>query len=250
MAHESFEDADVAARDERRTSSTSRSTARSGPTSTRSTRPAHALLTRRSGGWPLTMFLTPDGAPFFGGTYFPKHGALRTARLSRPAAARGRRVPRAGRRRSPSRAARLKDALASCEPAARGATRCRGAALRVALAELMRAASTRCTAASARAPKFPHRDRARALPARGTRATAMPTRSRSCASRSSGWPTAASTTSWAAASAATASTPSGRSRISRRCSTTTDRCSALRRPARAVTGEARSRRSRAASSAG
>ncbi|MFO1399398.1 MAG: thioredoxin domain-containing protein [Burkholderiales bacterium] len=33
---------------------------------------AHALLTRRSGGWPLTMFLTPAGAPFFGGTYFPK----------------------------------------------------------------------------------------------------------------------------------------------------------------------------------
>ena len=23
------------------------------------------------GGWPLTMFLTPDGAPFWGGTYFP-----------------------------------------------------------------------------------------------------------------------------------------------------------------------------------
>ena len=23
------------------------------------------------GGWPMTMFLTPDGAPFFGGTYFP-----------------------------------------------------------------------------------------------------------------------------------------------------------------------------------
>src|SRR5689334_6346115 len=33
---------------------------------------AHALMTRRSGGWPLTMFLTPDGAPFFAGTYFPK----------------------------------------------------------------------------------------------------------------------------------------------------------------------------------
>ncbi len=29
------------------------------------------------GGWPLTMFLTPDGKPFFGGTYFPpedRHG--------------------------------------------------------------------------------------------------------------------------------------------------------------------------------
>src|SRR4030042_447193 len=24
-----------------------------------------------SGGWPLTVFLTPKGAPFFGGTYFP-----------------------------------------------------------------------------------------------------------------------------------------------------------------------------------
>jgi hypothetical protein len=24
------------------------------------------------GGWPMTMFLTPDGKPFFGGTYFPK----------------------------------------------------------------------------------------------------------------------------------------------------------------------------------
>jgi uncharacterized protein YyaL (SSP411 family) len=39
---------------------------------------AHALLTQRSGGWPLTMFLTPDGQiPFFGGTYFPsqpRHG--------------------------------------------------------------------------------------------------------------------------------------------------------------------------------
>src|SRR5947208_10176239 len=23
------------------------------------------------GGWPLTAFLTPDGKPFFGGTYFP-----------------------------------------------------------------------------------------------------------------------------------------------------------------------------------
>ncbi|MBY6242690.1 thioredoxin domain-containing protein [Methylosinus sp. Sm6] len=31
----------------------------------------------RRGGWPLTMFLTPDGEPFWGGTYFPpepRHG--------------------------------------------------------------------------------------------------------------------------------------------------------------------------------
>ena len=31
------------------------------------------------GGWPLTMFLTPEGEPFWGGTYFPS-----TARYGRP----------------------------------------------------------------------------------------------------------------------------------------------------------------------
>ena len=73
MAHESFEDPRVAAamnanfvnikvdREER-------------PDLDQIYQAAHALLTRRSGGWPLTMFLTPDGAPFFGGTYFPKEG--------------------------------------------------------------------------------------------------------------------------------------------------------------------------------
>jgi hypothetical protein len=30
------------------------------------------MLTRRAGGWPLTLFLTPDQTPFFGGTYFPR----------------------------------------------------------------------------------------------------------------------------------------------------------------------------------
>ncbi|CAG1001399.1 partial protein-disulfide reductase (glutathione), partial [Rhodocyclaceae bacterium] len=32
---------------------------------------AHQMLTGRPGGWPLTLFLTPDGTPFFAGTYFP-----------------------------------------------------------------------------------------------------------------------------------------------------------------------------------
>jgi hypothetical protein len=40
---------------------------------------AHNLLTGRSGGWPLTLFLTPDQTPFFGGTYFPPQ-----ARYNRP----------------------------------------------------------------------------------------------------------------------------------------------------------------------
>jgi hypothetical protein len=71
MAHESFEDAGVAAvmnslfvnikvdREER-------------PDLDQIYQTAHQMLTQRSGGWPLTMFLTPDGTPFFGGTYFPK----------------------------------------------------------------------------------------------------------------------------------------------------------------------------------
>ncbi len=38
---------------------------------------AHQVVSQRGGGWPLSMFLTPDRRPFFGGTYFPpapRHG--------------------------------------------------------------------------------------------------------------------------------------------------------------------------------
>ncbi|MBF0620969.1 MAG: thioredoxin domain-containing protein [Magnetococcales bacterium] len=33
---------------------------------------AHHLIAQRAGGWPLSMFLTPDLKPIFAGTYFPK----------------------------------------------------------------------------------------------------------------------------------------------------------------------------------
>ncbi len=71
MAHESFEDVDTAAvmnrlfvnikvdREER-------------PDLDQIYQNAHQLLARRGGGWPLTMFLSPDGVPFFSGTYFPR----------------------------------------------------------------------------------------------------------------------------------------------------------------------------------
>jgi uncharacterized protein YyaL (SSP411 family) len=70
MAHESFEDPEIARvmnelfvnvkvdREER-------------PDIDQIYQLAQALLTQRNGGWPLTMFLTPDQLPFFGGTYFP-----------------------------------------------------------------------------------------------------------------------------------------------------------------------------------
>jgi hypothetical protein len=40
---------------------------------------AQQMLTQRAGGWPLTVFLTPDQVPFFAGTYFPE-----TARYGMP----------------------------------------------------------------------------------------------------------------------------------------------------------------------
>lgn len=72
MAHESFEDASIAAqmnelfinikvdREER-------------PEIDQIYQQALSLLGQQ-GGWPLTMFLTPDGQPFWGGTYFPPEG--------------------------------------------------------------------------------------------------------------------------------------------------------------------------------
>ncbi len=72
MAHESFEDEETAAlmnehfinikvdREER-------------PDLDKIYQTAHQLLVQRGGGWPLTLFLTPDKRiPFFAGTYFPK----------------------------------------------------------------------------------------------------------------------------------------------------------------------------------
>ena len=71
MAHESFENPDVARvmnehfinikvdREER-------------PDLDQIYQMAHTVITRRNGGWPLTMFLTPGQVPFAGGTYFPR----------------------------------------------------------------------------------------------------------------------------------------------------------------------------------
>ncbi len=71
MAHESFEDAEVAAimnthfinikvdREER-------------PDIDQIYQTAHSMLSQKTGGWPLTVFLTPNQEPYFTGTYFPK----------------------------------------------------------------------------------------------------------------------------------------------------------------------------------
>ena len=71
MAHESFEDAAVA-EEMNRLYINIKVDREERPDLDHIYQTAHHLLTRRNGGWPLTMFLTPEGTPFFGGTYFPK----------------------------------------------------------------------------------------------------------------------------------------------------------------------------------
>jgi uncharacterized protein YyaL (SSP411 family) len=152
MAHESFEDPAVAAamnaqfinvkvdREER-------------PDLDQIYQTAHALLTRRSGGWPLTVFLTPDGAPFFAGTYFPKHGRYGLPGfmdiLPRVAAAyreQGAAITAQNRQ--------LAEAMQSLEPAA-GAHALPGRAPGVALLALKRSFD-RVHGGFGGAPKFPH----------------------------------------------------------------------------------------------
>jgi uncharacterized protein len=72
MAHESFEDPEVA-REMNRQFVNIKVDREERPDLDQIYQTAHAMLTQRSGGWPLTMFLMPDGTPFFGGTYFPKN---------------------------------------------------------------------------------------------------------------------------------------------------------------------------------
>ena len=70
MDRESYEDAEIAAIHERilyRHQSGSRRAARCGQRYQ-----AAVSAMSGTGGWPLTVILTPEGKPYFGGTYFPK----------------------------------------------------------------------------------------------------------------------------------------------------------------------------------
>ena len=50
-----------------------------------------------SGGWPLSLFLTPEGKPFYGGTYYPPDGKLGPARVRDALERRAQRLERAAR---------------------------------------------------------------------------------------------------------------------------------------------------------
>ena len=71
MAHDCFEDAEVAAVMNRRFVNI-KVDREERPDLDQIYQAAHQLLTQRGGGWPLTVFLAPDQTPFFAGTYFPR----------------------------------------------------------------------------------------------------------------------------------------------------------------------------------
>jgi len=152
MAHESFEDPAIAAvmnelfvnikvdREER-------------PDLDQIYQTAHALMTRRSGGWPLTMFLTPSGTPFFAGTYFPKQGRYGLPGFVDLLP----RVAEAYRQKGDeitAQNARLSEAMAGFEPAG-GAGALPGDAPAVALTGLKRSFDPN-DGGFGGAPKFPH----------------------------------------------------------------------------------------------
>ena len=177
----------------------------------------------------MTVFLTPDGEPFFGGTYFPPEPTPRAAELpagarrrcsdALPGAARRRREPGGRARRAPSR--RSSASAPSADPLTESAARRRR---RGASRVRVRRASGAASAArpSSRQPlalEFLLRmhlrgDDGRAADGDRRRSTRMAAR-RHVRPRS------------AAASTATRSTRRGSCRTSRRCSTTT-RCSPRR----------------------
>lgn len=154
MAHESFEDDGIAAlmnahfvnvkvdREER-------------PDLDQIYQNAHHLLTGRSGGWPLNLFLTPDGTPFFAGTYFP-----RTSRYGLPGFAdvleRIARVYRERRRDIEEQNASLRQALANIGEPPLGADGELDAKPVAALRELLARSFDPVHGGFGGAPKFPH----------------------------------------------------------------------------------------------
>ena len=176
------------------------------------------------GGWPLTMFLTSDAEPFWGGTYFPKD-----ERYGRPAFVRVlnevARIYRDEQDKVRQNADVLKDRLKPAAARRRRRAAERGDARRSRRGVWCRR-SIRSMAGSAARRNFRNRSSSDSCGA-PVFATASPIRSRRSTSRSLTSPKAASTIISAAASRATASTSAGSCRISRRCSTTTRSSSSM-----------------------
>ena len=185
------------------------------------------MMTGR-GGWPMSVFLTPEGEPFFGGTYWPPRAAAAwpaSTRCFRPwptpgntAAPRCSNRPRRSRsccgKSRRERKKRRSETATSAPPADLDDT-----PLQAAEAALRRSFDPQWGGFGP-APKFPQPLALRWL-LRRWRRSGDDELLRWSPPRSTAWPPAESSTISAAASTATASTPAGWCRISRRCSTTT-----------------------------
>ncbi len=136
MAHECFEDAEVAAEMNRHFINV-KVDREERPDLDQIYQTAHQVLNARRGGWPLTMFLTPDQTPFFGGTYFPK-----TPKLEKPGMLdllpRLAATYRDNRADIEQRAKSFAAAFAQTQPAAADSTELTPATLRTAVDELKR----------------------------------------------------------------------------------------------------------------
>ena len=178
-------------------------------------------LMGRSGGWPLTVFLTPDQKPFFGGTYFPP--ADRYGMPGFPKVLKAIREAYDARRDEVNaQSAELVKAIAEVRHRRRARARLRGIALARAARRARRRssspASTTTTGASASVRSSPTRCRSTSCSAEAcSRRMTAPRRAR----RSTRCAPAGFGITSAEASTATRPTSGGSCRTSRRCSTTT-----------------------------
>ena len=110
------------------------------------------------GGWPMSVFLTPDLEPFYGGTYFPPDRLAGHAGLSRGPARACTGPGRSGATRSSSSAGEMTERLQPMGDVAAPRRGCARASsiLDQAARGLARSASTRVHGGFGQAPKFPH----------------------------------------------------------------------------------------------
>ena len=190
--------------------------------------------TTGSGGWPMSVWLTPELKPFFGGTYFPPTSRWGRPGLRRRAAARSRARGATIARKVVKSAAR--DRRRGWRGWRRGQDdrRTPGAdALDARRCSSSRRPSTAGAAASATRRSFRGRPSCCSCCA-STRAPATPARATWWCRRCARWRSAACAITSAAAFTATRSTATGACRTSRRCCTTRrsscSRTSRRRRP--------------------
>ena len=178
------------------------------------------------GGWPMTCFLTPDGRPFFCGTYYPKVQFLQLLSAVAETWRERRGEVEQASDQITGELRKMASGLPNGGPPA-SAELCDHA-----VAAVLRDED------AVRGGFFGRRTEIPAVgTAGGAAAHLRAHRVGRCAGRRRAhlrrrWPAAASTTSWPAASPATASTTPGWYRISRRCCTTTRCCCARTRTGR------------------